>query len=46
MPTLAIKIRSADVAVAIRDVQRLCQELDPNLPSSTFVAQRHSATER
>ena len=43
MPTLAVKIRSADVAAAIRDVQRLCQELDPNLPVFNI---RSAATQR
>ncbi len=32
MPTLAVKIRSADAAAAIRHVQRMVHELDPNLP--------------
>jgi ABC-type antimicrobial peptide transport system permease subunit len=43
MPTLAVRIRSADVAAAIRDVQRLCQELDPNLPVFNI---RSAATQR
>ena len=43
MPTLAVRIRSADVAAAIRDVQRLCQELDPNLPVFNI---RNAATQR
>ena len=43
MPTLAVTIRSADLAAAIRDVQRLCQELDPNLPVFNI---RSAATQR
>jgi predicted permease len=43
MPTLAVKIRSADVAAAIRDIRRLCQEVDPNLPVFNI---RSAATQR
>jgi len=43
MPTLAVKIRSADVAAAIRDVQRLCRELDRDLPVFNI---RSAATQR
>jgi predicted permease len=43
MPTLAVRIRSADASAAIRDVQRLCQELDPNLPIFNI---RSAATQR
>ena len=32
MPTLAVTLRSGDTAAAIRDVQRLFHELDPDLP--------------
>jgi predicted permease len=43
MPTLAVTIRSADVATSIRDIQRLCQELDPDLPVFNI---RSAATQR
>jgi predicted permease len=43
MPTLAVKTRSADVAAAVREVQRVCQELDPHLPVFNI---RSAATQR
>jgi putative ABC transport system permease protein len=46
MPTLVVKIRSADVAPAIRDVRRLCQDIDSNLPVfnvRSAETQRHRA---
>ena len=51
MPTLVVMIRSADVTAAIRDVRRLCQEMDPNLPvfnirSAETQRDRASAQER
>jgi ABC-type antimicrobial peptide transport system permease subunit len=51
MPTLAVKIGSADVAAAIRDVRGLLEEMDRSLPvfnirSAETQSQRELAQER